>query len=32
MVSTFDEGTKFTAMVGFPVVAEPNHGVGAAAT
>ena len=32
MVSTFEEGKKFTDMVGFPVVVKPNNGVGAAAT
>ena len=32
MVSTFEEGKKFTDIVGFPVVVKPNNGVGAAAT
>lgn len=32
IVSTFEEGKKFTDIVGFPVVVKPNNGVGAAAT
>ncbi len=32
IVSTFEEGKKFTDVVGFPVVVKPNNGVGAAAT
>lgn len=32
IVSTFEEGKKFTDTVGFPVVVKPNNGVGAAAT